>query len=106
MKILIIGGTKFIGPYVVQGLHEKGHEVILFNRGKTIHPFTFQVTSIQGDRADILSFKDKFLSFSPDVVIDMIPYSENDAKHLAGILVGLVQHIVIISSCKERMWTK
>ena len=109
MKILIIGGTKFIGPYVVQALHEKGHQVILFNRGKTIHSFPFQITSIQGDRTDFSSFKDIFLSFSPDVVIDMIPYSENDAKQLANIFHGLVQRIVIISSCDvyrayDRLW--
>lgn len=109
MRILIIGGTHFIGPYVVKLLHDKGHEVILFNRGRTIYSFPFQVTSIQGDRADLLSFKDRFLSFSPDVVIDMIPYSENDAKQLAGTFHGLVKRIVIVSSCDvyrayDRLW--
>jgi nucleoside-diphosphate-sugar epimerase len=109
MRILIIGGTKFIGPYVVQTLHKKGHEIILFNRGKTIHSFPFQVSSIQGDRTDLLSFKDKFLSFSPDIVIDMIPYSERDAKQLADTFHGLVRRIVIISSCDvyrayDRLW--
>jgi nucleoside-diphosphate-sugar epimerase len=109
MRILIIGGTKFIGPYVVKAMHEKGHEIILFNRGQTTHPFPFQVNLIQGDRANLLSFKDKFLSFSPDVVIDMIPYSENDAKQLADTFRGSVQRIVIISSCDvycayDRLW--
>lgn len=109
MRILIIGGTKFIGPYVVQSLHEKGHEVILFNRGKTIHSFPFQVNSIQGDRIDLLSFKDQFLAFSPDVVIDMIPYSEDDAKLVANTFRGHVQRIVVISSCDvyrayDRLW--
>jgi len=99
MRILIIGGTKFIGPYVVQALHEKGHEILLFNRGITIHPFPFQVTYIQGDRTNLSSFKNKFISFHPDVVIDMIPYSENDAQQLANTFHGLVQRIVIISSC-------
>jgi nucleoside-diphosphate-sugar epimerase len=109
MRILIIGGTKFIGPYVVQALYKKGHEVILFNRRQTIHPFLFQVNSIKGDRTDLLSFKAKFLAFSPDVVIDMIPYSESDAKQLANTFHGLVQRIVIISSCDvyrayDRLW--
>lgn len=99
MRIIIIGGTKFIGPYVVQALHEKGHEVLLFNRGKTIHSFPFHVDAIHGDRADLLSFKDKFQSISPDVVIDMISYSEDDAKQLATTFHGLVRRIVVISSC-------
>ncbi|MBV8801554.1 MAG: NAD-dependent epimerase/dehydratase family protein [Gammaproteobacteria bacterium] len=109
MRILIIGGTKFIGPYVVQALHEKSHEVILFNRGKTIHPFPFQVTSIQGDRANLISFKEKLLSLRPDAVIDMFPYSEHDARQLANTFHGLVQRIVIVSSCDvyrayDRLW--
>ena len=103
MKIFIIGGTKFIGPFVVRALHNKGHDVILFNRGQTTHLFPFQVTSIQGDRSDLVSFKDKLLSFSPDVVIDMIPYSETDAKQLANIFHGSVKRIVIISSCDVSM---
>lgn len=109
MRILIIGGTHFIGPYVVRDLHEKGHEVILFNRGKTIHSFPFQITTIQGDRTDLLPFKDKLLSLCFDVVIDMIPFSENDARQLANIFHGHVKRIVIISSCDvyqayDRLW--
>lgn len=109
MRILIIGGTKFIGPYVVKALYERHHEVILFNRGETIHFFPFPVTSIHGDRINLLSYKDKFLSLSPDVVIDMIPYSETDARQLADTFRDLVKRIVIISSCDvyrayDRLW--
>ena len=35
MRILIIGGTRFIGPQVVRRLHAQGHEVTLFHRGKS-----------------------------------------------------------------------
>lgn len=43
MKILVIGGTRFIDPYVVKLLHAKGHEVILFHRGETAYPFPFSI---------------------------------------------------------------
>ncbi len=99
MRILIIGGTKFIGPHVVKFLYEKGHDIVLFHRGNTNHPFPFHVPSILGDRTNLSSFKEKLLSFSPDLVIDMIPYSENDTRELATVFRGLVQRIVIISSC-------
>lgn len=99
MRILIIGGTKFIGPYVVKSLREKGHDIVLFHRGNTSHSFPFDVPEILGDRTDLLFFKDKFLAFAPDVVIDMIPYSEKDAKELATLFHGIVRRIVIISSC-------
>ena len=35
MRVLIIGGTHFIGPAVVRSLHEMGHEVTVFHRGQT-----------------------------------------------------------------------
>ena len=34
MKILVIGGTNFIGPAVVRQLYAMGHEVTVFHRGK------------------------------------------------------------------------
>ena len=33
LKILILGGTSFLGPHIVKDLHEHGHEITLFNRG-------------------------------------------------------------------------
>lgn len=33
LKVLILGGTTFLGPHLVQELQEHGHEVTLFNRG-------------------------------------------------------------------------
>ncbi len=51
MHILIIGGTKFIGPHVVELLHRSDHEVTLFNRGETVYTFSFPVNYIKGDRA-------------------------------------------------------
>ena len=42
MKILMLGGTSFVGRHMVEKLLENGHEVILFNRGKAIRPL-FQI---------------------------------------------------------------
>jgi len=60
MRIIIIGGTKFIGPYVVKFLHEKDHEVMLFNRGKTTYQFPFQINSIRGEELIFYHLKIKF----------------------------------------------
>ncbi|MBA4185866.1 MAG: epimerase, partial [Acidobacteria bacterium] len=35
MKLLIIGGTKFLGRYLVESALARGHEITLFNRGLT-----------------------------------------------------------------------
>ena len=50
MKLLVLGGTKFLGRHIVEQALDRGHEVTLFHRGQT-HPGLFpQAESILGDR--------------------------------------------------------
>ncbi|MBR8838017.1 MAG: NAD-dependent epimerase/dehydratase family protein, partial [Stigonema ocellatum SAG 48.90 = DSM 106950] len=98
MKILVIGGTKFIGPVVVRQLTAMGHEVTLFHRGKTIAELPIKVHQILGDRTHLLEFKSKFEEISPQVVLDMIPYTEEDALGVMKTFTGIAQRVVAISS--------
>ncbi len=50
MRVLVIGGTRFIGRATVPELLRRGHEVTIFHRGKTPNPFGDQVTERLGDR--------------------------------------------------------
>jgi len=52
MKILIIGGTKFVGRYIAQFALEQGHELTLFNRGKTNADLFPEAEHVHGDRLD------------------------------------------------------
>jgi nucleoside-diphosphate-sugar epimerase len=98
MKILLIGGTNFIGPLVVRQLCAMGHEVTVFHRGKTIAELPLNVNQIIGDRANLPNFKSEFEQVSPQVVLDMIPYTEQDALTLMDTFKGITQRIVAISS--------
>ncbi len=69
MKILIIGGSRFVGPLVADKLVRKGHDVTIFNRGKIQSNYN-NVKFIQGNRNDGFNIKDKF-----DVVIDTCAYN-------------------------------
>jgi nucleoside-diphosphate-sugar epimerase len=100
MKFLIIGGTQFIGPHVVNLLQSKGHEVILFHRKKSMGSLPTGVSEIQGDRSNLPQYRKLFKSLSPNAVIDMIPYSEKDAQLLVEAFRGVVKRIVVISSCE------
>ena len=51
MRILIMGGTRFIGVYLTKTLVTQGHEVVLFNRGNNPAPVR-GVEQIQGDRKE------------------------------------------------------
>ncbi|MEL6592930.1 MAG: NAD-dependent epimerase/dehydratase family protein [Bacteroidota bacterium] len=71
LKILILGGTSFLGPHQIAYALERGHEVSIFTRGKTtpkIHPELFdQVEKLVGDREDNLEV---LKNRKWDVVID------------------------------------
>src|SRR5215475_7780254 len=68
MRILILGGTGFTGPYQVQYAVNRGHKVTTFNRGKT-HPGDLpkEVEQLVGDRNGQL---DALKGRQWDVVID------------------------------------
>ncbi|MBV6626814.1 MAG: NAD-dependent epimerase/dehydratase family protein [Rivularia sp. (in: Bacteria)] len=98
MKILIIGGTNFIGPWVVRHLVTMGHDVTIFHRGKTKADLPENVHHIYGDRSQLQDFKSEFENLSPDVVVDMICYTESEARMLINVFKGITRRVVAISS--------
>ncbi|MBR8838550.1 MAG: hypothetical protein DSM106950_32245 [Stigonema ocellatum SAG 48.90 = DSM 106950] len=68
-----------------------GHEVTLFHRGKTIAELPIDVHEILGDRTHLLEFKSKFEEISPQVVLDMIPYTEEDALGVMKTFTGIAR---------------
>ncbi|WP_163102872.1 NAD-dependent epimerase/dehydratase family protein [Peribacillus alkalitolerans] len=98
MKVLIIGGTRFIGPYVIKELLELGHEVSVFNRGESEYILPAEVEFIKGDRDSIENHLLEIKKCKPDVVLDMIPFTEKQAKKAQDIFSGVAGRIVGISS--------
>ncbi len=98
MKILVIGGTNFIGLNVVLQLIEMGHEVTVFNRGETQTDLPKRVKWIKGDRHNLLQYKYEFQKLAPQVVLDMIPYTAKDAQGVVDTFQDIAQRVVAISS--------
>lgn len=98
MRVLIIGGTRFIGPEVAKQLFAHGHEVTLFHRGKSQADLPAEITHIFGDRNNLADFQAEFKKIRPDVVCDMIPITEQQAQTATDILQGIATRIVAISS--------
>jgi nucleoside-diphosphate-sugar epimerase len=97
MRILIMGGTRFIGVYLTKILVERGHEVVLFNRGNKPAPIE-GVKQIKGDRTDAAQLKDKLASLSFDAVFDNNGRELSDTQPLAEIFKDKVKHFVYVSS--------
>jgi 2'-hydroxyisoflavone reductase len=50
MKLLVLGGTQFIGRHIVEQALAGGHRVSVFNRGRSADPLPPQVERLRGDR--------------------------------------------------------
>ena len=98
MQVLVIGGTNFIGPHVVRYLLAMGHEVTVFHRGNSKADLPPEVHHILGDRHNLVEMKSAFERLLPQVVLDMILYTEHDALTTMSTFKGLTQRIVVISS--------
>ncbi len=98
MRILIIGGTRFIGPWVVRRLAKLGHDVTVFHRGETQAELPGGVNEIYGDRRELASFAAAFKTAAPDVVLDMIAYTEDDARALVRVFKDIARRAVVLSS--------
>ncbi|MEH1873401.1 NAD-dependent epimerase/dehydratase family protein [Nostoc sp.] len=98
MRILIMGGTRFIGVYLTKLLVKQGHEVVLFNRGNRPAPSLEGVGQIIGDRTDATQLKAKLSQENFDVIFDNNGRELTDTQPLAEIFQDRVQHFVYMSS--------
>lgn len=97
MRILIMGGTRFIGVYLTKILVEQGHEVLLFNRGNKPAPVD-GVKQIHGDRTDALQLKQKLSPEDFDAIFDNNGRELSDTLPLVEIFRDRVQHFIYMSS--------
>jgi nucleoside-diphosphate-sugar epimerase len=98
MRILLIGGTGFIGPHVVRLLSEAGHHVTLFHRGKTKCEAAAGVPHLHGDRNRLADSQDELARVAPEVVVDMVPYTEAQARAVMSTFRGVAGRVVALSS--------
>ena len=97
MRILIMGGTRFIGVYLTKALVEQGHEVVLFNRGKKPAPIE-GIQQIHGDRQDIEQLTEKLKEEQFDVIYDNNGRELSDTKPLVELFKDQLKHFIYVSS--------
>ena len=97
MRVLVMGGTRFIGVYLTKLLVAQGHEVVLFNRGNKPAPVA-GIRQIVGDRTDALQLKTSLSGESFDAVFDNNGRELSDTQPLVELFKGRIQHFVYVSS--------
>lgn len=95
LRILILGGTGFIGPHEVEYAKLRGHRLSLFNRGRTNPDLFPNVETLIGDRnGDLSSLEGK----SWDVCIDNSASNPEWVRMSAGLLADQVDRYIYVSS--------
>jgi nucleoside-diphosphate-sugar epimerase len=98
MRILIIGGTGFIGRHVTRMLAERGHELAVFHRGMTFPALPGGVRHFSGDRRSLSSHAPELRAFAPHVVVDVVLSSGSQARTLIDVFRGVAARVVALSS--------
>ena len=95
LRILILGGTGFIGPHMVHEALRRGHEVSLFNRGRTNRALFPDLELLIGDRNNGL---DALIGRKWDAVVDNSGYVPRHVADSAQLLSSAVSHYIYVSS--------
>ena len=94
MKVLILGGTRFLGRALVEEALKRGHEVTLFNRGTNQDVFP-EVEQLIGNRdSDVSVLENR----KWDVVMDTCGFAPHQIKKIASVLGDNIEHYTFVSS--------
>jgi 2'-hydroxyisoflavone reductase len=95
VRLLLLGGTSFLGPAVVRCARERGHEVTLFHRGRTNPGLFPELESLRGDRnGDVSALAGRTF----DAVIDTCAYRPVHVERIAEVLGPHVPSYVLVST--------
>lgn len=97
MRVLVIGGTRFVGYLLTWRLLAQGHRVTLLSRGTLPDPFGERVERLRADRTGpelgrVLAGRDF------DASVDFAAYTGDDGRRAAEVLAGRVGHHLLIST--------
>jgi nucleoside-diphosphate-sugar epimerase len=101
MRVIVIGGTGHVGTYLVPRLVEAGHDVVVLSRAER-QPYRPHAAWAAVERVNIDrtaeeragAFGSRVAALRPDIVIDMICFTPESARHLVEALRGRVQHFL------------
>lgn len=95
MRILILGGTAFVGRHLVEAALARGHEVTLFNRGRRNPDLFPGLERLQGERPDNL---EALRGRQWEAAIDTSGYTPRAVAASAGLVAGAVAHYTFVST--------
>jgi nucleoside-diphosphate-sugar epimerase len=98
MRILIIGGTRNLGPLIIAALLADGHQITIFHRGRTLYDLPREIEVLHGDRTSRADCEHHFGRRDFDAAIDTTLYNGRDASIAIDVLRDRVCHYIFIST--------
>jgi 2'-hydroxyisoflavone reductase len=96
MRLLVLGGTGFVGRHIVEGALARGDEVTLFNRGRTAPTLFPGAKLLRGDRTgDLGALRD---GGRWDAAIDVTGYRPENVAASSQLLADRVEHLTFVST--------
>ena len=97
MRIVVLGGTRFIGRAIVEELFRAGHDILVVHRGNLEPDDMPSVSHLHCDRSELTAHRQELAAFEPEAAIDCRALSRADAETaLAALPAGI--RLVAISS--------
>ena len=103
MRLLVLGGTRFVGRAVVSDAVARGWDVTVLNRGATARPAE-GVTALTADRTSYAELKDVLGDLSWDLVVDTWAGAPNVVRDAAGLLADRTDRYGFISTRSVYVW--
>ncbi|HEY0069710.1 MAG TPA: NAD-dependent epimerase/dehydratase family protein [Chloroflexia bacterium] len=100
MRIVVIGGTGFMGPHVVRRLCGAGHELTLFHTGRHEVEMPAGVRHVHSELGGlpVSGIPGELRAIGPDVVLQMVPVGACDAQLVMDAFKGVAGRMVAVSS--------
>ena len=98
MRALIIGGTRNLGPSIVQALLERGYDLTVFNRGLTTDDLPQQVLRVHGDRSEPSQLKTTLQAGDFELIVDTTLYNGAEAQAVVELFSGHVGCYIFLST--------
>jgi nucleoside-diphosphate-sugar epimerase len=103
MRLLVLGGTLFLGRHVVTAALERGHEVATFTRGRTGSP-PEGVHALRGDRDDPAALPRALEHWTPELVVDTSCQTRAASRNAAAALGDVAGYAFVSSLNAYRNW--
>ena len=98
MKVLVLGGTRFVGLRLVRLLVSQGHEVTLLNRGRTQAQLPSGIKRLYADRRDEKAMRSSLAGADFEAVFDMTAYQVPNLMPIIELFGGRIRHYVFCST--------